>query len=323
MTSLSDIKSFLQAQFEYEIFGDEGKVTSVDNISLLETAQTSSICWLAQKEGTLTANNFNTNSSLIICSLNLKIEKTLTEDKVFLLVKNPRLVFAAVANEFFSKKASPGIHPSVDIHPEAVVAETVSIGPFSVIGKCEIGDNSIIRGNSYIDDDVTIGKNVIIEPNCVIGASGSGYARMNDGLPIPFPQIGKTIIEDYVEIGAKSYVARGALGFTKIGRGTKIGLACMIGHNVNIGINGIILANTLIAGSAVIGDEVYIAPSVTIRNKVKIGDKALIGMGALVLKNVGENETVMGSPAEPMRIFLKKQKILKEFFEEKTDYENS
>ncbi len=323
MISLPDIKSFLSTQFEYKLCGDESKVTLIDNISTIEAANNSSLCWFAQNDGSITVENFKTNSSLIICSENPEIETILKRDKVFILVKKPKIVFAVIAKEFFTEKISAGIHPSADIHPEAVIADTVSIGPFSIIGKCEIGDNTIIRGNNFINDNVKIGKNVIIEPGCVIGASGSGYARMEDGFPIPFPQIGKTFIEDFVEIGAKSYVARGALGFTKIGRGTKIGLACMIGHNVNIGINGIILANTLIAGSAIIGDEVYIAPSVTIRNKVKVGRKALLGMGALVIKDVGENETVMGSPAESMEIFFKKQRILKEFFDEKTGNENS
>src|SRR3712207_8015894 len=50
-----------------------------------------------------------------------------------------------------------------------------------------------------------------------------------------FPQVGTVRIEDDVEIGAHTCIDRGALGETRVGRGTKIDNLVQVGHNVQIG----------------------------------------------------------------------------------------
>ena len=96
---------------------------------------------------------------------------------------------------------------------------------------------------------MTVGKNVIIHSNTVIGADGFGYQRNKDGSFEKFPHIGGVIIEDHVEIGANTCIDRGALGNTIIRNGAKIDNLVHIAHNVVIGQNTAVIANAMIGGS--------------------------------------------------------------------------
>ena len=187
--------------------------------------------------------------------------------KRLITVSNPRLWFIKVVREFFLPREPPGIHPSAVIN--------------------------------Y--DCVELGKNVRIGPNCSIGFDGFGFEQDEDGSYHRFPNIGKVIIGDDVEIGAGTCIDRGALGDTIIGEGTKIDNLVHVAHNVNIGRNCLIIALTCLGGGVIIEDGAYVGIGASIRNQIKIGEKAFIGMGATVVKDVDPGVTVIGNPARPMK----------------------
>lgn len=95
----------------------------------------------------------------------------------------------------------------------------------------------------------------------------------------------------------------------KIGEGTIFahsGLGCVIHSNAKIGKNCKIQQNVTIGGrgqygTPVIGNNVFIGAGATIIGGIKIGDNATIGAMTLVLKDVDENETVVGIPARGVK----------------------
>jgi sugar O-acyltransferase (sialic acid O-acetyltransferase NeuD family) len=80
-----------------------------------------------------------------------------------------------------------------------------------------------------------------------------------------------------------------------------INLNCTIGHNTHIGRFCTIAPGVHISGDVTIGDCTYIGTGAVIREGVRIGAGATIGMGAVVLKDVPNNETWVGNPARKLR----------------------
>ena len=62
------------------------------------------------------------------------------------------------------------------------------------------------------------------------------------------------------------------------------------------------------AGSSTLGENVSIGGQAGISGHLKIGNNVKIGGGSGVVKDIGDNQIVMGYPAVSFRDFLKKNK---------------
>lgn len=215
-------------------------------------------------------------------------------------VKNPKLAFALIAEILHPpKQRAPEIHSSSVIAADAKIGREVFIGAFVCVGEnstvgdrtqiragAKIGDNvsvgtdCVIHPNVFIEDGMTIGNRVILHAGVVIGADGFGYVRGDMGYH-KFPQIGTVVIEDDVELGANTTVDRGALGRTRIGKGTKLDNMVHVGHNCDIGERVVIAAQTGISGSVTIEDDCVIG------GQVGFGDHILVQSGAVIGSKAG------------------------------------
>jgi UDP-3-O-[3-hydroxymyristoyl] glucosamine N-acyltransferase len=249
--------------------------------------------------------------------------------KPLLIVSNPRLAFARAAVHLEAQdQRSPGIHASAVVLPSATVAESASIAPWTFVGenacigsRTSIGAGVIIGSSVTIGEDckiyprvtvypgTRIGNRVIVHAGAVLGSDGFGYVRdPQTGAHEKFPQIGKLIIEDDVEIGANTTIDRGALETTRIGRGTKIDNLVHVGHNCQIGENVLIAAQAGFSGSITIENNVAIGGQVGIGEHARIEEGVLLGGQAGVLpKKIlrGKGIAFWGTPAKPLRDYLK------------------
>lgn len=244
-------------------------------------------------------------------SLILVPKGTICEDMAFsyICVDNPRLSFAKVINEFFTKKIAYSINSTVKIGKNCDIAKNVSIGANCVIGdNVKIGDGTVINNNVVIYDNTIIGKNCYIKSGTVIGEDGFGFDFEEDGTPIRIPHIGNLEIGDNVEIGAKNTIARATLGKTIIENNVKTDDQVHIAHNCKIGKNTIITACAEISGSVIIGQNCWIGPNSSIIQKVKIGDNVTIGIGSVITVDVADRKKVMGLEGLDLRSLLKVKK---------------
>jgi len=248
-----------------------------------------------------------TKCRLIIMPESLFDKSFNVQGKAFLFSDNPKDVlvdFCRMFLGFDSKNTKSEIHPSAIIETGARVGKDVVIGANVFISADSvIGNNCSIHANTVIKNS-NIGDNVRIGANNTIGENGFGYNKLESGIIEPFPHYGRVIIKDNVDIGNNTCIDRGSLSDTIIESGVKIDNLVHVAHNVYIGENSLIIACSMIAGSVVIGKNGWIAPSSSIRNGISIGENVTVGLGSTVAGNVGDNLTVMGSPAMPKEDFF-------------------
>ncbi len=240
----------------------------------------------------------NSNAGIIICFDDVKNIEKFKVNKCFLTVANPRLAFIKCLNKFFIKQIDWGIHPTAIVEADVSLPDKIKIGPYGYVGhNVELGPGTVIEKSVHIAPKCSIGKNVHIQSGAVIGCTGQGFERNQRGELVKFPQIGNVIIEDDVEIGANSTIVRGTFYETKIGKGTKIGHLTSIGHNVQVGSHVFISSSVIVGGSTIIGDHSWLAPGAVVRDAVTIGKNVRIGLGAIITKDVKDNQTLIGIPA--------------------------
>lgn len=293
-----------QIDNEYHLIGNQSDI-QINKITTPLSADEHSLVFITPINPDKQNMLKKTRARLVICDDTL-IDKDLS-DKCFIVVDNPKYIFAKIGNALFLKKHQYSIHPSAVIHPEAQIARNVFIGPNTYIGKCMIGEESVIYGNCFFYDNVIIGKKVVVQAGCVLGASGCGQVQGENGTYEPFPHIGRLIIEENVEIGTNSCIARGALDDTIIKQGTVIDSFVQVGHNVLIEENVLILANSVIGGSSIIKKNAFLAIGTHVCDYITIGSYAHIGPSVTVMQSVTDGSKLL--PRPPLTLPATQQRI--------------
>ena len=227
-----------------------------------------------------------------------------------ILVPNPKLAFAAAAARLYEREESETfVHPAAVVEPDAAIGRGTTIGPGCAIGRgVKIGEYCTLHPRVTIYPNVEIGSRVIVHAGAVIGADGFGFVRDGDRY-VKFPQVGKVIIEDDVEIGANTCIDRGSLETTIIRRGVKLDNLIQIAHNVEIGEHTVIAAQTGISGSSTVGDHSILGGQVGIGEHARLDPNTIIGGqgGVLNGKHVRGGEVLWGTPVRPLKQFLEEQ----------------
>lgn len=286
---------------------------AIDKALTLTEACEQSIAWVKPGQSDIAEKIKLSKAGVVICDTAAYTAAMAQgqQGKTFLLVQEPKRIFSKLVNRLFVQLPSPGIHPSAVIDKAARIGHNCYIGPFSYIGAASIGDNTIIHGHCHIYDKVSIGKDCIIHAGVVIGSDGFGYSKDESGNVEKFPHIGGVEIGNNVEIGSNTCVDKGALGNTIIHDGVKIDNLVHVAHNVELHANAFIIANAMLGGSTIVGEGAWIAPSASLLQQLTIGKNATVGVGAVVTKNIPEDEVWTGSPARPLQEFLSMQKKIK------------
>ena len=257
-----------------------------------------------------------------------------------LVTPEPYRAFAKAIALFYPDAVKPKVassstadHSSL-IHPTASLEAGAIVEPGGVIGpEARIGKGTVIAAGSVIGYRVHIGRDCYIGPNATIthalvgnnvtihagvgvGQDGFGFAMGRAG-HLKLPQIGRVIIQDWVEIGANTTIDRGALRDTIIGEGTKIDNLVQIGHNVVIGRHCVIVAQTGISGSTELGDFVALGGQVGVLGHVKIGAGAQIAASSNVRADVPPGSRWGGTPAKPLRLWFRELTLLQKLAERK------
>jgi UDP-3-O-[3-hydroxymyristoyl] glucosamine N-acyltransferase len=258
---------------------------------------------LASKAGAILANTSLEDAELPGAAQQLP-------DPRVLWIEDARYAFAEVGQRLRGQGFKPGVHPSAVIGEGVRIGVGTRIGPGAVLEDgTSVGDDCNLMARVVLHAGTVLGSRVVVQAGAVLGSTGFGYARNREtGEYLLFPQQGQLVVEDDVEIGANTTIDRGALGETRIGRGTKIDNLVHIGHNCIIGKHVVIAAQTGISGSSVVEDGAILGGQVGIGEHATVGAGVILGGGAGVLsgkKMRGPGEVFWGRPARPLKEYLR------------------
>ena len=247
--------------------------------------------------------------------------KYVPEGAAKLVTRLPRFAHATVALALFRPRQLDW-QGDVAVSADAKVHENARIAPGAVIGPgATIGEGSWIGPNTVIGPGVQIGRNcsigagvsifcaligdqVTVLAGARLGENGFGVLASPDGQR-DAPHFGRVIVQDHVTIGANSCIDRGVFEDTIIGERTKIDNLCQIAHNVVLGRSVVVAAFGGISGSVRVGNNSMLGGRVGIADHVIVGEGVALAAASGLFRNVEDGETWGGTPAKPLRQWMR------------------
>ena len=312
--SAKQIAAFIQG----EIIGDEN--ATVHTFAKIEEGIPGAISFLSNPK--YTPYIYETEASIVLVNKDFTPEQ---EVKATLIkVDNAYESLAKLLNLYeMSKPKRTGIDPRAYVAETAKIGKDVYIAPFACIGDhAEVGDNTVIHphatvgggakigsncilyANATVYHDCRVGNNCILHAGCVIGADGFGFAPTPQGYE-KIPQIGIVILEDNVEVGANTCIARATMGATVIHSGVKLDNLIQIAHNDEIGSHTVMAAQVGIAGSTKVGEWCMFGGQVGIAGHLKIGNQVNLGAQSGVPGNIKSGSQLIGTPPMELKQYFK------------------
>lgn len=177
---------------------------------------------------------------------------------------------------------SLNIHPTAVVHPDAVIGDGTSIGPFSIIeAGATIGKNGKIGGHVVIHSYTHIGDRVSIHPFAALGGAPQHLKYADEPTTLE--------IGDDVTIRENVTCHRGTVfghGKTVIKNRVFLMSYCHVAHDCIVG-NDCILANSVnLAGHVELGDFVGIGGMSGVVQFNRVGSHSFVGGQSLLRKDL-------------------------------------
>lgn len=291
-----------------EFSGDYDASLMIDDVAALDVATASDISFFDNRKY---LEQFKATKAGA-CFVSADMVEHAPEGLICLTSFQAYKAYALTAQAFYPDE-------SVDeavIEAGAIVHDTAEIGKGSIIeagavigAGVQIGEHCRIGSNAVVSHAV-IGNHVHVYRGAMIGQDGFGFAIDPTGF-VKVPQLGRVVIDDGVQIGANATIDRGAGPDTVIGQGSWIDNLVQVGHNVQIGKMCVIVAQVGISGSTVIEDFVQLGGQAGIAGHLTIGSGARIAAQSGIMRDVEAGAELMGSPAVPMKQFMRQITALK------------
>lgn len=111
------------------------------------------------------------------------------------------------------------------------------------------------------------------------------------------------LCSEYVEIGEGSILCAGTILTTDIviGKHVIINLDCTVGHDAVISDYVTIYPSVNISGGVTVGEASELGTGANLIQGKKIGERAIIGAGAVVINDIVDDCTAVGSPARVVK----------------------
>jgi len=178
--------------------------------------------------------------------------------------------------------ASPGVHPTAVVSARAELAESVKVGPYTIIGDgVQIGADTEIGAHSVLEGPAKIGASNKIYPFATLGTAPQDLKYQ--GTPTLLVVGDHNIFREYVTINRGTEHGGGV---TRIGNHSYFMAYCHVAHDCTIGNHSILANCATLAGHVLIEDHVVFGGLAAVHQFSRIGNGALVAAGAMVSMDV-------------------------------------
>jgi len=173
-------------------------------------------------------------------------------------------------------------HPTAVIHPQAKIACSVRVGPYSLIGAdVELGEDCEVMSHVVLGGPTTMGKRNRIFPHASIGLDPQDMKYR--GEPTCLEVGDENIFREFVTVHRGT--AEGG-GVTSIGSHNLIMAYVHIAHDCHLG-DHIVMANgASLAGHIEIGSHATVGPFCGIHQFTRIGAYSFLGAYTVVNRDI-------------------------------------
>lgn len=194
-------------------------------------------------------------------------------------------VFAEIAYEYFTYDSPYRV---VAFSVEKKYMKRDALFGLPIVPFEEIAEHFAPASHSFFAANVYTQKNQL-RTRLYQEAKAKGYAPASYISPHAF-------VWRNVQIGEHCFIFENNVvqPFVKIGNNVVLWSGNHIGHHSTIHDNCFFASHVVVSGGCQIGAYSFLGVNVTVANDLSIGSNCTIGAGALVIGDVGDNETVVG-----------------------------
>ena len=186
----------------------------------------------------------------------------------------------------------PAIHPTALVDAGALLDDTVSVGPYAVIGaEVRIGAGTSVGAHCVIDGRTTIGRDNRIFPFAALGAAPQDMKY--GGEPTELVIGHRNTIREFCTFNRGTVQDAGA---TRVGDDNWVMAYVHLAHDVQLGSHTILANNATLAGHVHVGDWAIVGGLTGVHQFVHIGAHVMTGFQSHVAQDVPPYMTVAGHP---------------------------
>lgn len=185
------------------------------------------------------------------------------------------------------------IHPTAIVESSARLADSVSVGPYCVVGPdVELGEGVSLISHVVVTGRTTVGAGTRIFPFASIGHQPQDLKYK--GEPSTLVIGSNNTIREHVTMNPGT---EGGGMVTRIGDNGLFMVGVHIGHDCQVGSNVILANNATLGGHVVLGDHAVLGGLCAVHQFVRIGRHAMVGGMSGVEFDVIPFGTVTGNRA--------------------------
>ena len=184
------------------------------------------------------------------------------------------------------------IHPTALVDAKARIDDTVSIGPYTVIGPdVTIGAGTTVGPHCVIEGHTTIGRDNRIFQFASLGAIPQDKKYAGEACELVIGE--RNTIREFVTFNIGS---PGGGGVTRVGNDCWIMAYTHIAHDCQVGNHATLANNTTLGGHVELGEWVTVGGLTGIHQFVKVGSQVMVGFASAVSQDVPPFMLVDGNP---------------------------